>query len=132
MPAATVLLLVTGAYLTQARWTWSTPWVDVSVAGLLLVTVFGAAALGGRQRALDEALRRASALDLATTRLVLDPFLLVGGVANMGLVAGVMFVMVVKPPLAAGIAALIVGAGCGTFAGASAIRPAAALRRAGG
>ena len=132
MPVATVLLLLTGAYLTQTRWTWTTPWIDVSIAGLLIVTVFGAGALGGRQRALDRVLTRASALDAATTRLVLDPFLLVGGVADMGLVAGVMFVMVVKPPLFAGIAALIVGAACGAFAGASAIRPAAVLRRVGG
>ncbi len=39
---------------------------------------------------------------------------------------------VVKPPLAAGIAALLVGAACGAFAGVSAIRPVAALRRAEG
>jgi len=129
MPAATVLLLVTGGYLTHARWTWTTPWIDVAIAGLIAVTIFGGGVLGGRARSLQRALTeaRSGGVDAATARLLADPLFVVGNVANIGLVVAVMFVMVVKPALAGGIVALVVGAACGAFAGAAAIRPRAAV-----
>ncbi len=130
MPVATLLFLATGAYLTSARWTWSTPWIDVSIAGLLVVTAFGGGVMGTRERAVHRALETAdgTALDAQTARRVVDPFLVVGSAANIGLVCGVMFVMVVKPSLAGGVLALVVAAACGAFAGSAAIRPHDALR----
>src|SRR5579884_530896 len=109
MPIATILLLATGGYMTQNRWTWATPWVDVSIAGLLLITAIGAGALGSRQRALHSALEqaKATALDDALAARLHDPFLVVASGLNIGLVAGVMYVMVMKPSLAVAIAALV-------------------------
>jgi hypothetical protein len=111
MPVATILLLATGGYMTQDRWTWTTPWVDVSIAGLLLVTAIGAGALGGRQRALHSALDKTNGttLDATLAARLQDPFLLSGSGLNIGLVAGVMYVMVTKPSLAIAIAAVIIG-----------------------
>ena len=93
MPAATVLLLITGSYMTHDRWTWSTPWIDVSIAGLLLITAF----------------QKASVLDSNLCARLCDPFCVVGSGLNIGLVAGVMLVMVTKPSLWLGIADVIIG-----------------------
>lgn len=109
MPAATVLLLLTGGYMTHDRWTWSTPWIDVSIAGLLLVTAIGAGALGSRQRSLHVALEKASVLDASLCARLCDPFCVVGSGLNIGLVAGVMLVMVTKPSLMLGIVEVIIG-----------------------
>lgn len=115
MPLATVLLLLTGGYLTQVRWTWTTPWVDVAIAGLLLITFIGAVGLGSRARALHAELEaaRGNAIDATLSARVHDPFLMVGSGLNVGLVAGVMYVMVLKPALFPAIAALLIGGAVG-------------------
>src|SRR5579875_4211076 len=129
MPILTVFMLATGGYLTQVRWTWTTPWIDLSIVGLLVVTAWGGGVMGARERAVHHALEssRGSALDAGAARLVVDPFLVIGNSADVGLVAGVMFVMVLKPSLAGGIAALVVATACGAIAGAAAVRPREAL-----
>lgn len=89
MPIITIALLATGAYMTHERWTWTTPWIDVGIAGLLAITIFGGAVLGSGK------LRGAQ--------------LLIGQGFNMGLALGVMFLMIAKPPLAGSIGALLAG-----------------------
>ena len=134
MPLITVALLLTGAYLTQTRWSWGTSWIDVSIAGLLLVTVFGGAVIGGRERALGKALGRAAngEPEEALERSMRDPLLVAGSAMNAGIVCGVMFVMTMKPGAIAGVAALIAFAILGVLAGLGAIRqglPAASSAR---
>lgn len=90
MPVATLVLLATGAYMTHERWTWTTPWIDTGVAGLLLIGIFGGAVLGSGKL-------RGTAL-------------LAGHGFNMGLAVGVMFLMIAKPTLAGSVAALLAGA----------------------
>lgn len=107
MPIVTVVLLATGAYMTHDRWTWTTPWIDAGIAGLLAITIFGGAVLGsGKLR---------------------GPQVLVGQGLNMGLVLGVMFLMIVKPGIAGSIGALVAGglAGAAGFALAGRARAAA-------
>ena len=132
MPLATVSLLLTGAYMTHARWSWTAPWIDVSIAGLLLVTVMGAGVIGGRERALHRELHAAGngPVDAATAVRLCDPMLVAGTIAEVGLVCAVMFVMVVKPSLVGAIGVLVAGAACGAMAGIAVLRPAPALRRA--
>jgi hypothetical protein len=81
MPLVALALLLTGAGLTQARWNWSTPWILVSIAGLVTMQVVSLAVLKPRMSAL-------------APRLVI----------------GIMFVMVTKPAVAGGVAALVVAA----------------------
>src|SRR5579862_3590215 len=52
MPIVTLLLLVTGGIMTQASWQWTTAWIDVGVAGLLVITAIGGGVIGSRERAL--------------------------------------------------------------------------------
>jgi hypothetical protein len=123
MPLATLLLLATGAYMTQDRWTWRTPWIVLSIIGLLLVTFFGAGVLGSRERAAHSALQRAGGdvLEAEVAAQLRTPFLVVGSGFNAGVVCAVMFVMVDKPGLFGSVAALVIGAvaGAGIFAIAS-------------
>ena len=49
-PPAILGLLATGAYLTNDMWTWGTPWIAVSVAGLVLVTLQGPLVAGRAPR----------------------------------------------------------------------------------
>jgi len=112
MPLATVLLLLTGGYMAHDRWSWSAAWVDLSLAGLLIVTFFGAGVLGSRERGLHKALSAAQSenLDGALEAQVRSPFLVAGSGLNAGLVCAVMYVMVAKPDWAGGIVALVLGA----------------------
>jgi hypothetical protein len=134
MPLATIFLLATGAYMTQSRWQWTTPWIDVSIAGLAIVTVVGAGVLGGRARALHRSLQAASDERLTPALLaqLRDPALLVGSMANLGLVCGVMFTMVVKPSLGGGIVALLVSAALGALTASPNLRVGKSWRRAAG
>ncbi len=132
MPIATVLLLLTGAYMTHARWSWTTPWIDVSIAGLLLVTVIGGGFIGARERALHRELHAAGngPIDAATAARLCDPVLVAGTMVEVGLVCAVMFVMIVKPSLGAAILVVCVGAACGAVAGMTGLRPAPVWRGA--
>ena len=40
-PVAILGLFGTGAYMTSHFWTWSTPWIDVGIAALVLLGVQG-------------------------------------------------------------------------------------------
>ena len=55
-PVSILGLLASGAYLTSDAWTWSTPWIDVSIAGLVLVALQGPLVAGPRAEALKRAL----------------------------------------------------------------------------
>ena len=41
-PIAILGLLATGAYMTHKFWTWSTPWIDVALAALVVLFAQGA------------------------------------------------------------------------------------------
>ena len=40
-PVAIIGLFATGAYMTSDVWTWSTPWIKVSIVALVLVALQG-------------------------------------------------------------------------------------------
>jgi hypothetical protein len=127
MPLATLVLLATGAYMTQTHWAWSIPWVYLSIAGLLIVTFVGAVVLGSRERALHGALTSATGqgLDENLAAQLRAPFLVIGSGLNAGLVCAVMFVMVNKPGVIWGIVSLVIGSAAGAGIFAIAARPRA-------
>ena len=111
-PLALLVLLATGAYLVDQRWTWGSGWVDASLVGVGVLFVVGAAVIGGRSRALRREL--ADAPDGAVpARLAQIAREHVGGIAswtNTGLALGIVFVMTTKPALAGSLAALVIAA----------------------
>lgn len=115
-PLALLVLLASGAYLVDQRWTWSSGWVDASLVGVGVLFVVGAAVIGGRTRALRREL--ADAIDDAVpARLAQIAREHIGGIVswtNTGLALGIVFVMTTKPALTGSLAALAVAAGLGT------------------
>ena len=54
-PAVLLTLLATGAYLVRSSWTWSTPWVDAGLAGVVFLGIVGDRVEGGRARTIARA-----------------------------------------------------------------------------
>jgi len=108
-PSAFLILIASGIYLViESHAFWNAPWLDVSFAGLAMLMLNGALVIGGRQRALA---RQLSALaekpfDATVARLVHDPVTRLARWINTTLTLGVVFVMVVKPPLGGALAAI--------------------------
>lgn len=118
-PLAGLLLFASGAYLTQSAWTWTTPWIDCGIAGLVAVMAMGGGVLGRRARALGQLLARTpdGALDAALRQRLNDKVLAVGEPAVSIFVLAIVLLMVMKPNLALSIATLAAGALAGIAVG---------------
>ena len=115
-PVAILGLVASGAYLTTERWTWSTPWIVVSIAGLIVDTLQGPLIAGPRAKALRDALTVDAAtgvLDSRVRRLANDRVLWVVLFANPGIVLAITWNMTMKPGTAEAVAAILVGYGLG-------------------
>ena len=74
-PVAIIGLFATGAYLTSDLWTWDTRWIDVSIAGLVVIALQGPLVAGRRAKALEHALKEngPGPLGDAARRMTRDP-----------------------------------------------------------
>jgi len=117
-PPAILGLFATGACLTNDRWTWSTSWIAVSIAGLALVTLQGPLVAGPRAKALKRALdeNEAGPLDVRARRRARDRTLWIIIFANPGVVLGITWNMSLKPGTVGAIAAVLVGYALGAAA----------------
>ena len=117
-PLSILGLLGTGAYLTSDSWTWSTGWIDVSIATLILVSLQGPIVAGPRTRALKLALDESvpGPLEQRVRTLTRDTALWVVIFANPGMVLGITWNMTVKPGTAGAVAAVVVGYAVGAGA----------------
>ena len=117
-PVAIVGLFGTGAYMTSessSPWTWSTRWIDVAIAALVVVTIQGAIIAERTAKKLEAALHAngPGPLGPECRRLALHPGLWVTEFSNLGLVFGVVWAMTEKPGLGGSLAAVLVGYGVG-------------------
>lgn len=128
MPIVTLLLLVTGGIMTQSRWTWTTGWIDVGIATLLVVTAIGGGLIGARERVLHHRLAELSrdAAPDEVTALARERAIPMFTGLNVGLVSGVMFVMVAKGSFLGSLAAVIVAGALGFAVAALIARPRSA------
>jgi hypothetical protein len=110
-PVAVLGLLGTGAYMTTDLWTWSTGWIDVSIAGLVLLALQGPLVGGRTGRMLERALHENGDGDLGekARRMTRHPGLWVTEFANFGIVFGIVWNMTEKPGTGAAVAAVVVG-----------------------
>lgn len=118
-PAAALGLLLTGAFLTQSEWSWTTPWILCGIAGLVIVGAAGGGVVGGRERALERALSDAvdgPILPPLRERLN-DPVVRAAGPAISCFVLGIMFLMVMKPAWPGSLLTLAVAAVAGIALG---------------
>jgi hypothetical protein len=127
-PVAILGLLASGAYLTSDRWTWSTPWILASIAGVILLTLQGPLIAAPRSAALKHALDaggQSGTLDPRVRQLARDRALWVALLANPGIVLGITCDMTVKPGGPAAVAAIVVGYLAGVAAALGLTRQAA-------
>ncbi len=113
-PVAILGLFGSGAYMTAESsfpWTWSTRWIDVAIAGLVVVTIQGAGIAERTAKKLEAALRAngPGPLGPEARRMRLHPGLWVAELSNLGLVLGIVWIMTQKPGLGESIAAALVG-----------------------
>ena len=110
-PVAILGLFATGAYLTSDVWTWDTRWIDVSIAGLVVLALQGPVIAGRRAKALEHALKEngRGPLGDAARRMTRDTALWIVTFANPGIVLGIMWNMTQKPGTVEAIAAVVIG-----------------------
>ncbi|MGZ4334105.1 MAG: hypothetical protein ACXVRJ_07500 [Gaiellaceae bacterium] len=113
-PVAILGLFGTGAYMTSETtfpWTWSTPWIEVGIAALVVLTVQGAIIAERTGHKLGAALQAngPGPLGPEARRMALHPGLWVVEFSNLGIVFGVVWNMTQKPGLGESIAAVLVG-----------------------
>ena len=110
-PLAILGLFGSGAYMTSDLWSWSTRWIDVSIAGLVLLAVQGPL-LGERMGKRVEAALHANGrgvLGDAALRSCRHPLLFSSELSAMGVVLGIVWNMTQKPGLGGSIAAVAGG-----------------------
>lgn len=128
-PVAVAALLGSGAYMVSDVWSWSTPWVLASIAGLAAIVVVGDVVNGRHGKEIGKAIGGTLARDgdgpvtEEVTRLVESPVAISASFAPTLLMLGVVFVMSTKPGAAGSAAALLV-----SVALAAAIGPALSRR----
>jgi len=113
-PIAILGLFGTGAYMTSETtfpWTWSTSWIEVGIAALVVLTVQGAGIGESTGHKLAAALQAngPGPLGPEARRMALHPGLWVVEFSNLGIVFGVVWNMTQKPGLGESIAAVLVG-----------------------
>jgi hypothetical protein len=110
-PVAILGLFATGAYMTSDVWTWSTSWIDVAIAGLVVLGLQGPL-LGGRAgHRLEHALMEngPGPLSQAARRAARHPHLWWTELANLGIVFGVIWNMTHKAGWTEAIVAVLAG-----------------------
>jgi len=110
-PIAILGLFGTGAYMTSDLWTWSTRWIDVAIAALVVLLLQGALIAERTGHKLGAALQAngPGPLGPEARRMTLHPGLWVVEFSNLGIVFGVVWNMTVKPGLGEALAAVLIG-----------------------
>lgn len=110
-PVAILGLFGTGAYMTSDVWTWSTGWIDVSIAGLVVLALQGPLVAERTAHKLKRALQEngPGPLGKQARRMARHPGLWIADLSNLGVVLGVVWDMTQKPGTASAIAAVVGG-----------------------
>jgi hypothetical protein len=110
-PIAILGLFGSGAYMTSSQWNWSTGWIDVAIAALVVLMAQGAGIGERTGHKLGAALQAngPGLLGPEARRMTLHPGLWVVEFTNLGLVFGVVWNMTNKPGLGGALAAALGG-----------------------
>jgi hypothetical protein len=123
---ATVFLLASGLYMTARVWTFTTSWVVVGIATILMIMVLGSAIPGKRLAAIGAAAGSAPPGPLSDDlrQATRDPQLWMVASMNSTAAMGVIWLMTNKPGWLWSIVIVVVLAAAGAFGGRSmAARP---------
>lgn len=125
-PVPNALILLGGLYMAVTEWGWTTPWIDVSLAGLLVMALLGRFVIGTRIEAVYEAAYEAAPEGLipeALHRHRADPVLWTTVLSFVSVVVGIVFLMAVKPGLAGVLATMGIAVVIGIAIAAAIVRP---------
>lgn len=131
-PLAGALILIAGLYMAITLWG-GAPWVDLGLLGLIAFSVAGAVVNGGRFKALEKALEKATgasgagALGDDVRREVANPTLRISLWAMSLGALGIVYMMIVKSDWVGSIAALASATILGLIVGAVVARRGGAV-----
>jgi len=110
-PIAILGLFGSGAYMTADLWTWSTGWIEVSIAGLVLLAIQGPLVAERTAKKLERALHDNGPGPLGDRArwMTRHPGLWVSEFTNLGVVFGIVWNMTQKPGTATAVAAVAGG-----------------------
>jgi hypothetical protein len=125
-PVAIVGLFATGAYMTSDQWAWDTGWIDVGIAGLIVLALQGPLLVEPTAKKIEHAVRENGPGQLGENarRMTRHPGLWVGEFSNFGVVFGIVWNMTQKPGAAGAVAALVLGYAVGAVLALAFTRPA--------
>jgi hypothetical protein len=133
-PIAILGLFGSGAYMTSDIWTWSTGWIEVGTAALVVLAIQGPVIAERSGKKLERALRENGPGPLGehARRMTRYPGLWVVEFSSIGLVLAIVWNMTVKPGTGTAIAAAVIGYAVGAafgffFTRAPAAEPGAAV-----
>jgi hypothetical protein len=112
-PIAILGLFGSGAYMTSDIWTWSTRWIQVGIAALVVLTIQGPVIAERSGKKLEHALRENGPGPLGehARRMTRYPGLWVVEFSAIGLVLAIVWDMTVKASTGQAIAAAVIGYG---------------------
>jgi hypothetical protein len=102
LPAASLLILVTGIYMTVTAWGWRIPWIDVSLATVIFVLAPTGVVTTRRIKAIQtaaEALVPTETIPAELQRQITDPVLWTMVQTSGMTLLGVVFLMTTQPDL---------------------------------
>jgi hypothetical protein len=111
-PTAALLILLAGIYMTVTAWGWRTPWIDVSLAALIVQGAVAGALINRRLKAIHTGIAAteapAGAFPPGLKRQIADPVLRAAVQINAIMGLGVVFLMTTKPGLVGSLITLAV------------------------
>lgn len=109
-PIAILGLFASGAYMTSDQWTWGTGWIDVGIAGLVVLGIQGGGIAERTGKKLEAALHANGPGELGPEcrRMALHPGLWVVEFSSLCLVFGIVWNMTQKPGLGGSLAAVLI------------------------
>lgn len=124
-PVASLLLLATGLFMAAEAWTFATPWVAVSIVGLVGISAVGGAVQGRHLAAIGVA---AAGVDeehvpSGLAQLVAQPAPWRFGFAANGAAVGILWLMTTKPGWLGSVAVVLGLTAVGAIVGSAVVRP---------
>jgi hypothetical protein len=118
-PVAILGLFGSGAYMTSDVWTWSTGWIQVGIAALVVLAIQGPVIAERSGKKLEHALKENGPGPLGENarRMTRYPGLWVTEFSAIGLVLAIVWNMTVKAGTGSAIAAALIGYGIGASLG---------------